>query len=199
MGQWAKLARTGLLHALQVSDQKKWKDYQFPTEWEMRLKRIAEILPAGSQVFEFGAGPVGLGEYLDPSCKLTSTDLVEHLPGMKILDLNRRPLPDLGGDRSRIAVFPGVLEYVSDLASLSIWVARHFEMCVASYECAEPQEGIFGRARETVGRTHLGWVNHYTEAELKALFAAAGFQLTGQTTWGTDDPGQIFVFRLRGN
>src|ERR1700739_5017678 len=97
IGPWARLARTALLHILHVSDRKKWTRYQFPSEWEMRLKQIAEIVPPGSHVYEFGAGPVGLCPYLDSSCTLVSSDFVEHRPGIKILDLNRRPLPSIEG------------------------------------------------------------------------------------------------------
>lgn len=43
----------------------------------------------------------------------------------------------------------------------------------------------------------MGWVNHYTEIELMSLFEKAGFEATVRTAWGVDDPGYIFVFRLR--
>ncbi len=194
--QSAKMVYTLVLHSLKVSDHGKWEKYTFPTEWELRSRRIAEIVPHGSHVFEFGAGPVGLKPYLHPSCELTSSDIVEHRPGMRIIDLNRRPLPSFGNSQPQIAVFAGVLEYVSDVRSMLPWIAKHFQVCVASYECVHPKPGILGGIRELLDRTRMGWVNHFTEAEFKAIFATVGFQVSEQTTWGTDDPGEIFVFRL---
>jgi hypothetical protein len=193
----AKMVRTLTFHAAQQSDHAKWRTYDFPAEWNLRSKRIAELVPHGSRVFEFGAGPVGLKPYLHPSCKLTSSDIVEHGPETKIIDLNRRPLPPLAEAQSQIAVFAGVLEYVSDVPSMVPWVAKHFELCVASYECAQPEPGFLGRIRESLSRTRMGWVNHFTETELKEIFAAVDFQFEEKLTWGTDDPGKIFVFAKR--
>jgi hypothetical protein len=115
---------------------------------------------------------------------------------MMVIDLNRRPLPPLSGTQTWAAVFAGVLEYVSDVPGVLEWIAQHFKVCIASYECADPKPGLLGWLREIVERTGNGWVNHYTEAELKALFASVGFQLIERATWGIDDPGQIFVFQL---
>lgn len=197
LAQSAKVVRTLALDALQLSNHAKWRTYKFPVEWALRSKRIAEIVPHHSHVFEFGAGPAGLREYLHPSCSLTSSDIVKYSPEIRIIDLNRRPLPSLGEAQSQVGVFSGVLEYVSDLPSIMPWIANHFEICIASYECAQPKPGILGRIRESLSRTRLGWVNHITEAEFKALFASVGFQLAEQTTWGVDDPGEIFVFARR--
>ena len=195
--QFAKVARALVLDALRISDRTKWKKYKFPEEWALRSQRIAEIVPHDSHVFEFGAGPCGLRQYLHPSCSLTSSDIVKHSPDIKIIDLNRRPLPLLGEPESQVGVFAGVLEYVSDVHSLLPWIANHFETCIASYECAQPKPGILGGIRESLGRACMGWVNHFTEQQFKALFAAVGFQLAKQVTWGDHDPGEIFSFERR--
>jgi hypothetical protein len=117
---------------------------------------------------------------------------------MVVIDLNRQPLPSLSGTQPGTAVFAGVLEYVSDVPAVLRWAARHFEVCIASYECADPKPGILGRLHEMVERTHNGWVNHYTESELKTVFDKVGYQFIERATWGIDDPGQIFVFKIAG-
>lgn len=102
LSQCAKLARTAVFHALRTSDRSKWERYEFSDQWKFRLQRIAEIIPSGSDVFEFGAGPVGLEPFLNPSCRLTSSDIVERKPGMMTIDLNRHPLPpDRNADANR--------------------------------------------------------------------------------------------------
>jgi hypothetical protein len=189
-------ALRALAHKLvRRSDIAKWTEYKFEPEWALRSQRIAEFVPHGSHVFEFGAGASELRTYLHPSCSLISSDIVERTPGMMVLDLNRRPLPPLGGSPPRVAVFGGVLEYLFDVPAVLSWTAQYFERCIASYECAQPRSCFSGRVREVLGRAGYGWINHYTEAELIARFAEAGFQLADQSIWGTDDPGQIFVFQ----
>ncbi len=195
LAAYARAVRTWVFHLVRRSDTAKWKNYKFPPEWAMRSQRIAESVPCGACVFEFGAGTSGLRDYLHPSCTLISSDLIERSPGMLVVDLNRRPLPPISGEQPRVAVFSGVLEYLSDVPCVLRWIAQYFELCVASYECAQPKPGVSGRVREIVGRVRYGWVNHYTQAELTARFAEVGFQLVKQSIWGTDDPGQIFIFR----
>jgi hypothetical protein len=77
-----------------------------------------------------------------------------------------------------------------------VWVASHFEVCITSYECAKPKSGALGGIREKLGRGPMGWVNHYTEVEFKALFAGVGFELGEQATWGVNDLGETFLFGL---
>ncbi len=198
LSRYARLARTTAMHALRLTDRDKWTDYAFPPEWTMRLKRIGQLVPEGSNVFEFGAGPVGLRPYLPPGCRLVSSDAVQHNPELTIIDLNRRPLPDLEDAPNHVAILAGVLEYISDVPSLLSWAGKHFALCIASYECAKSAPRVPGRTQELLDRTHMGWVNHYAETELLSLFATAGFDLVQRTSWGAeDDPGYLFVFRLR--
>jgi len=180
---------------LRRSDIAKWTAYKFEPEWALRSQRIAELVPNGSCVYEFGAGASELRNCLHPSCTLTSSDIVERSPGMMVLDLNQRPLPPISGAQPRVAVFGGVLEYLFDVPSVLSWTAQYFELCIASYECAQRHPDFLGRVREVVGRAGYGWINHYTETELMARFAEAGFKLAEQSIWGTDDPGKIFVFQ----
>jgi hypothetical protein len=192
--QCGSLIRTVAFHAFSFSDTEKWERYDFPSQWEFRLRHISARIPAAAAVFEFGAGPVGLRPYLHPSCTLTSSDLVPRNPGMMTLDLNRRPLPALLGIRTEIAVLAGVLEYVSDVGSVAAWLAKHFVTCIATYETAQSARGL-NRMREVIGRTHAGWVNHFSEREFIDLFCNAGFTLLEQTIWGGVDPETVFVFR----
>ena len=49
---------------------------------------------------------------------------------------------------------------------------------------------------ERLSRISNGWVNHYTEAELKGLFRAGGFDFVTKAQWGLPgSEGIIFVFR----
>jgi hypothetical protein len=90
----------------------------FDTDWEERTRLMARIVPNHSRVIEFGAGKRQLESYLDPSCSYIPSDLVDRGGNTIVLDLNSRPLPDFSHLKLDVAVFGGVLEYISDLAPL---------------------------------------------------------------------------------
>jgi hypothetical protein len=182
------LARTEVAH---------WADlaHHDPT-WDARTQRIAELVPKGARVIEFGAGRRRLQDYLDSSCRYFPSDLVSRGPDTLVHDLNRRPLPDLSGLQLDAAVFSGVLEYIRDLPSLTRWLSRHVGLCIASYECAASSPRTVGRLLEIIRRAAMGWINSYTEAELVALFRTAGFTACDSMTFSAPDgDGRIFVFR----
>ena len=191
---YLRTAKHEILHRLRRTDLQRWKDFSFPHEWEQRSARIALLTPAGSRVYEFGAGESNLQSYLPSDCTLVSSDVVQRTPETFIVDLNRRPLPKIDGPEPRIAVFGGVLEYISDVPGVVSWIHQNFELCIASYECAEAPSSMLDRIRQRLRRTHEGWVNHYTRERFGQLFASQGFRLKQTESWGKLEPGLIFVF-----
>jgi hypothetical protein len=192
---YAKVARTFLHHLLRRTDTKKWNQFDFPLEWDQRSRQIATLIPPGSTVYEFGAGKSKLGEFLPQNCTLIESDVIERRPGMLIIDLNCRPFPSISGCAPCVAVFGGVFEYLSDSSSVVQWAGQNFDLCVVSYECAGEEPGWIEWLRLRIRRIHEGWVNHYTEIQLSALFAKAGFRLVRTAVWGQTDPGSIYVFQ----
>jgi hypothetical protein len=171
----------------------------FDVEWEERARILARLVPPGSRVIEFGAGPRGLATYLDPSCSYVGSDVIRRGPDTFVCDLNARPLPDLSGLDVDVAVFGGVLEYLVRLAPIARWLSRHVSTCIASYECAVTPRWSRRRLGERLSRARLGWVSTHTEAELVGLFRAAGFRREQRAVWHTrtgDEP--IFVFQRDG-
>jgi hypothetical protein len=196
---WRLLART-IAHALgRRPDVSRWEHASsFEAEWDERSRIIAGLVPAGSRVIEFGAGRQQLARDLDPTCMYLASDVIRRDASTLVADLNARPLPDLSALRPDVAVFAGVLEYLVRLAPITRWLARHVATCIASYECGRTPPWSPARLGERLQRARLGWVSTYTEAELLALFRAAGFACEEKTVWHTptgDEP--IFVFRRR--
>ena len=114
---------------------------------------------------------------------------------MIVLDLNSRPLPDLSHLKLDVAVFAGVLEYISDLDSVILWLSRQVTMCIASYECAHTPPRTIGRFKETIRRTGAGWINTFTEDALVRTFGTGGFTLTETHDWHVGNSSErIFVF-----
>jgi hypothetical protein len=201
------IASSGLMNAYKVlrcrlfrrADVERWQDTNnHDASWEERARLIAGAVEPRSRVIEFGAGTRKLEAYLDPACTYTPADLVERGPGTLVCDLNARPLPDLGHVQPDVAVFAGVLEYLLDLPAIPHWLARYVTTCVASYECAKSPPRTMKRIRESIARAGIGWVNTYSQDELDALFASAGFACVQTVIWQHPDGAEpIFVFRQK--
>jgi hypothetical protein len=155
---------------LRKADHTRWTDAKsFCPEWSERAKIIAGLIPKGSRVIEFGAGMRQLQSYLDPSCTYIASDLISR---------------------------GQVLEYISDAPSVLSWICQYVTACIFSYECTPRASHIYGRLKQTWNRAALGWVNAYTEDELKSIVTRAGFFCTTQTTWNAQDGSEpIFVFQ----
>jgi hypothetical protein len=186
--------RRKLLHE---ADRDRWMNADsFCPEWGERAKMIAGFVPRESRVIEFGAGLRQLQSYLDPSCTYVASDLSSRGQDTLILDLEKRPLPELPRDLFDVAVFSGVLEYVSDVPGVVSWVCQYVTTCILSYECEPRPDNVYGRLIQTWNRAALGWVNAYTEEDLKGLFTRVGFFCARQTLWRALDGSEpIFVFR----
>ncbi len=177
------------------TDYRRWSEPRnIYSSWESRTQRAAALIPEGSRVIEFGAGKRVLEQHLDASCDYVPSDIVDRGPGTVIIDLNERPLPELGADGAGgfdVAVFMGVLEYVRDLPTMITWLAGQVPVCVASYACVSAGGPSRRALRNTIGRLNHGWMNSYSEQELTSLFADCGYRC--EHTEGWEDQ-RMFVF-----
>jgi len=177
---------------LRRSDRKRWDDLaNYEAWWDARTEKIARLVPPGSRVIEFGAGRRQLEKRLDPTCTYVPSDIADRGPGTLVCDLNRRPLPELRSLDVDTAVFGGVLEYMHDLESLALWLARHVSTCVASYSCVPPTTGILPRLRDRFERFYYGYMNACSEEELVAIFERAGFRCIARDPWTSQ---RVFLF-----
>jgi hypothetical protein len=182
------------------ADLERWADLRnHDPDWDDRTRKLAEIVPHGARVVEFGAGRRQLEGYLDPACTYFPSDIVERDPGTIVFDLNARPLPDLSRLNLDVAVFGGTLEYITDLRSLASWLAQSVSACIASYECASSSPRTVARTLESFRRASIGWVNTYTREELIGIFKSEGFSYSEEHEFTErESRGQIFVLRKFG-
>jgi hypothetical protein len=189
-----RIVKMVLFRTMGRSDYQRWADPgNLEAWWESRTQKLATIIPPGTRVIEFGAGRRRLELYLDRSCTYIPSDLVDRGAGTVICDLNRRPLPDLSPLRADVAVFAGVLEYVTNVPSLVEWLALHVRYCVASYAVARHA----GLVRTLVGgakRTYSGYMNSYTEGGLRTLFERRRFSCLRTDSWNDQ---LLFLFEKR--
>jgi hypothetical protein len=192
----ARMARNLAHRLLKRSDYKRWTDLgNYEVWWDERTQKIAQLIPEGSRVIEFGAGRRQLEKLLDSSCSYISADLTSRGPDTILCDLNQRPLPDLRSLMASTAVFGGVLEYILDLDSLVKWLSDQFVCCIASYTDVIPVPSEAERVRQKLNRLYYGYMNNYTEEELVSLFEKYGFACVKRDTWTNQ---RLFLFSLRG-
>jgi hypothetical protein len=179
------------------TDVGRWADTAgFEDTWRDRARLIADLVPPGSSVVDFGAGRRVLESCLAGKATYIPHDVVGRGPDSMVFDLNDRPLPELTYLNLDVAVLAGVLEYIRDIGSFLRWLSRHASLCIASYECARSRPMTFDRVGETIQRICAGWVNSFTEDQLLLMFQSCGFTLKGRHVWHTpagDEP--IFVLR----
>jgi hypothetical protein len=155
-------------------------------EWDERTKIIAELIPDGADIIEFGAGRMVLKALLPKDCRYQPSDIVARSEDTLVCDLNKEG-PALTKVYSH-AVFSGVLEYVRSLPRLAGQIAPHVETVVASYSTVE-------RLPDFIVRKRNGWVSHLTGEEFLAAFSEQGFQLQEVRAWREQT---IYVLR-KGN
>jgi hypothetical protein len=190
-----RVAKTGVMKLLGRSDYQRWvKPDSCLAWWSSRTQRIAQLIPDGSVVIEFGAGSRLLEPLLASSCVYVPSDLVDRGPGTVICDLNKRPLPDLEYLLAHVAVFVGVFEYLSGFPSLIEWLSHQATFCVVSYECIRTKPFMVSWFFEMLHRAHNGYLSYYSEEQLVALFEANGFACTNVETWRDQ---RLFVFAKR--
>ena len=166
----------------QKTDYRRWaQPHNIYESWDSRTKRAAALIPNGSRVIEFGAGRRVLERYLDQSCTYVPSDIVDRGAGTMVVDLNSRPLPSIDAGDYDVAVFMGVLEYLRDLPSVVDWLAERIQTCVISYACAPAADSH--SLRGSVTRLHHGWMNSYSEDELRSVFSDRGYTVSHDENW----------------
>jgi hypothetical protein len=181
----ARLVKNASMRALGRSDYKRWSSpLGLEAWWDERTKAIAQLVPTGSKVIEFGAGRRQLEKFLPAGCTYTPSDLVDRGGGTIVCDLNARPLPDLSQLAPDVGVFGGVLEYLTDVPALAQWLATEgVKTCVVSFDPAPPELETVRRRRELGRRRYWGYMNNLTEEDLLRSFGSAGFVCTYRQIW----------------
>jgi hypothetical protein len=187
--------KTFVLKIFGGSDKSRWRNSQnLLQDWEPRTARMANWIPKGSRVIEFGAGNQKLKSMLDATCVYFASDLVDRGNTALVCDLNKRPLPDFSHLSAQVAVFSGVLEYIHDVKDIAQWLSTQAEICICSYSCFEPRQNDLLHIKTATSRASNGWVNSYTEAQIVEIFGDAGFSLANAKTW---EQQRLFLFERR--
>jgi hypothetical protein len=177
------------------ADFARWADPEsFETGWIGRTHLAVSLVPPGARIIEFGAGLRQMENLLPSGMAYVPSDVIDRGPGTRVIDLNARPLPPVDGMDT--AVLCGVLEYVVDVPAVVSWLSQWATSCIASYNCAATARGTLSRVSESARRARSGWVNTWSETEIRAIFLNAGFTLVERRTWdGGGDYEPVFLFQ----
>ena len=136
-------------------------DRVFDPEWEKRTAAMADLIPAGSSVIEFGASRSKLRKYLPDDCDYLATD-IHPTKDCIFLDLNTVDLrtPERTFD---VAFLAGVLEYVDDVPRVAQYLKGISQSVITSYVATD---FVPGRLR----RRSMGWRNHYSKIDIENIF-----------------------------
>lgn len=176
--------RVSLGLPVEGTDAKRWEDISNLREnWDERTILIAGMIPAGSDVIEFGAGRFVLRDNLPSNCMYQPSDIVDRGEGTIVCDLNQS-FPVLT-KRYTHAVFSGVLEYIADIGCVADNLKEHADTIIASYATID-------RMPDRIKRKRRGWINHLTGEQFVAIFCERGYELASSTAWKNQT---IYVFR----
>lgn len=152
---------------------KRWLDNNSLDEsWDERSSLMARDIRAGSRVVDVGAGAQALRSVLPSDCTYVPVDIVQRTPDTITCDLNRDEPPALSAD---YLVASGLVEYINDAGRLVRWMASVAPNVVLSYEPADGESRRYRRSS--------GWVNDYTEGEIRELLSGNGLMVVDSATW----------------
>jgi len=140
--------------------------------WDGRNQIIARLIPAGSSVIDLGCGPQTLRRHLDPSCKYQPCDVIRSTPDVIFCDFNSGIYPDIKESYDYV-ICSGVFEYIRNPAEFLKKNSRLGRVMILSYN---PLHQMPGDSK--IRRLNCDWINHFTKAEVEALFDEAGLAWT---------------------
>ena len=140
----------------------------YPVSWGDRAQLAAKFVASNSSVLDIGCGRMQLKSLLPENCTYTPADQVKWTDEVVKIDLDQQEFPPGHFD---CVVILGVLEYLQAPAFPITRAAESSAKLITTY-CHPLPDTDIARRRQN------GWVNDLSEAELTALFIAAGWTLS---------------------
>jgi hypothetical protein len=141
--------------------------------WDARAQRAATLIPAGSRVLDLGCGRMMLRGFLPAGCSYQGCDIVARDPDTIVCDFNAGQFPHDAAQQADVISMLGVLEYIVDADGFFAQLRQSPCKVVMSYCVTDLTAGI--------DRASLGWINHYSLAELGQLIARHRFAIEQAT------------------
>lgn len=160
-----------------MTDKERWNDDEsYSAGWNPRTILLYDLIEDATTILEFGAGMCYTVGLLKPHQVYTSSDLVnrdEYSAGREtiVMDLNEDPF-DIEGPYDAV-LMSGVLEYIEDLPTF----INHLSGITDIVSCSYSDTTNLKTCEKN------GWINHYTQKELRQLFLDAGYDMIYKSVW----------------
>lgn len=116
--------------------------------WDERSRLMAQLVPPGTVVFDFGAGRQALRDRLPPGCRYLPIDCIPTTPDTFVVDYNVEcRFPEVDAD---VAFMSGFLEYVVDVEAFLRALAQRYPEIFVILSYAFGKEGR---------RRHASWLS----------------------------------------
>ena len=148
----------------------RWRELELSTSkaWFHRSRRAAKWLEDAGSVADLGCGHMLFESCLRSDQTYIPVDFLARDDRTVVVDFNKEPLPALGA--THFAAL-GLFEYLYDLEGFLRSLRTGFTGGVASFYTRRPE---ISQSR----RLANGWVNHHTDAEIRALLGDVGFTIS---------------------
>lgn len=147
----------------------------FQDFWELRVKMMSNYITGHHRkVCDIGCGESKLKQYLAVSHEYIGIDYKQRDNVTLVCDLNNRefPFPEMVDD---IVFCSGVFEYLYDIQKFIEYITKFAQTIIFSY-CS------IDRYSNLSDRNAKGWVNAFTNNEIKGFFLEKGYVLRGENT-----------------
>lgn len=173
--QRANKRRIKALRRHRLSDLTRWiKNEELQTEWNFRSILLADHVPQGSDVIEFGAATGMLESYLKNKATYQGADIVARKESFLVCDLNVQPMTiDLSNYDT--VILSGVLEYVYDISYvLKYFFDQNIKKVFFSYACSDlcKQDRFLN-----------GWLSDFSLPQILSQIIESGFIVENTLDW----------------
>lgn len=184
-----RLAVRGLKALVLPVDRRRWARVAHSEPvWDVRNRRIAELVGQVTSVIDIGSGAQTLKRYLPEGTCYQPCDVVKSSDDVLLCNFNAGQYPAVT-EVYDVAVCSGVVEYVRKVEPFVDTVVGYARRIILTYAPMDPGDNRLKR----LGR---GWVNHLRQHELEALFDRLGLAWSIIDTW--DDYNRHVIYRIEG-
>ncbi len=164
-------------------------DADLNDRWRPRANVAAKWLAKAQSVADLGCGSMVLQRSLRPGQVYLPVDVVRRDERTLVLDLNC--VSDLARlPTAEASALLGVLEYCYDVGALTAALRGKYQQVVATFNFRRPVESPEDRLAH-------GWVNHFDQTELQAIFSSHGFRVARASRFKGPREEWMFDFRQR--
>ena len=178
-----------LSYQLFLPDEVTWNELEKNANWERMRKRVKQVAKwiddEDKSVVDYGAGEMYMKLVLKPDVQYFPVDYIQRTSEMIVCDLNSGAFPNISAD---VIVLGAVLEFINTAESLIKHVCKTAKRKVI-VACV-----VIDRFNDIPGRRASGYLNDYSEQDLKDIFDSEHFIFKEKEISAVHNIETVFLF-----